>query len=137
MNSSRIGALQTYKCTATGYSNWLSSVVSGLNIFGGKGKRSKRECWQNAGRVREEKTEMSITFENDIADEGVGNELGLFDDDDPFNLPPPLPPLSPQRDDDPFNQNGDKDQTNADDKTEANKKRRVKRLPRPKLDEVR
>ena len=80
---------------------------------------------------------MSITFENDIADEGVGNALGLFDDDDPFNLPPPLPPLSPQRDDDPFNQNGDRDQTNADDKTEPNKKRRVKRSPRPKLDEVR
>ncbi|XP_073243744.1 uncharacterized protein [Porites lutea] len=80
---------------------------------------------------------MSITFENDIADDGVENELGLFDDDDPFNLPPPLPPLSPQRDDDPFNQNGDRDQTNADDKTEPNKKRRVKRSPRPKLDEVR
>ena len=80
---------------------------------------------------------MSITFENDIADEGVGNELGLFDDDDPFNLPPPLPPLSSQRDDDPLNQNGDRDQTNADDKTEPNKKRRVKRSPRPKLDEVR
>lgn len=80
---------------------------------------------------------MSITFENDVADEGVGNELGLFDDDDPFNLPPPLPPLSPQRDDDPLNQNGDRDQTTTDDKTEPNKKRRVKRSPRPKLDEVR
>ena len=80
---------------------------------------------------------MSITFENDIADEGLENEFGLFDDDDPFNLPPPLPPLSPQRDDDPFNQNGDRDQTNADGKTEPNKKRRVKRSPRPKLDEVR
>lgn len=124
MNSSRIADVQMY-------SDSLSSVVSGLNILAGRDRN------ESADRVREEKTKMSITFENDIADEGVGNELGLFDDDDPFNLPPPLPPLSPQRDDDPFNQNGDKDQTNADDKTEANKKRRVKRLPRPKLDEVR
>ena len=124
MNSSRIADVQMY-------SDSLSSMVSGLNILAGRDRN------ESADRVREEKTKMSITFENDIADEGVGNELGLFDDDDPFNLPPPLPPLSPQRDDDPFNQNGDKDQTNADDKTEANKKRRVKRLPRPKLDEVR
>lgn len=116
MNSSRIADVQMY---------------SGLNILAGKDRN------ENAGRVREEKIKMSITFENDIADEGVGNELGLFDDDDPFNLPPPLPPLSPQQDDDPFNQNGDRDQTNADDKTEPNKKRRVKRSPRPKLDEVR
>ena len=134
MNSSRIADVQMY-------SDWLQQLAhergQRTKYFGGKGTRSKRERWQNAGRVREEKTKMSITFENDIADEGVGNELGLFDDDDPFNLPPPLPPLSPQRDDDPFNQNGDKDQTNADDKTEANKKRRVKRSPRPKLDEVR
>ena len=116
MNSSRIADVQMY---------------SGLNILAGKDRN------ENAGRVRGEKIKMSITFENDIADEGVGNELGLFDDDDPFNLPPPLPPLSPQQDDDPFNQNGDRDQTNADDKTEPNKKRRVKRSPRPKLDEVR
>lgn len=115
------------------YSESLLSVVSGLNILAGK----ERDRNTNAGRVREEKTKMSITFENDIADDGVENELGLFDDDDPFNLPPPLPPLSPQRDDDPFNQNGDRDQTNADDKTEPNKKRRVERSPRPKLDEVR
>lgn len=126
MNSSRIPDVQMY-------SESLLSVVSGLNILAGK----ERDRNTNAGRVREEKTEMSITFENDIADDGVENELGLFDDDDPFNLPPPLPPLSPQRDDDPFNQNGDRDQTNADDKTEPNKKRRVKRSPRPKLDEVR
>ena len=126
MNSSRIPDVQMY-------SESLLSVVSGLNILAGK----ERDRNTNVGRVREEKTKMSITFENDIADDGVENELGLFDDDDPFNLPPPLPPLSPQRDDDPFNQNGDKDQTNADDKTEANKKRRVKRSPRPKLDEVR
>ena len=125
MNSSRIPDVQMY-------SESLLSVVSGLNILAGK----ERYRNTNVGRVREEKTKMSITFENDIADEG-GNELGLFDDDDPFNLPPPLPPLSPQRDDDPFNQNGDRDQTNADDKTEPNKKRRVKRSPRPKLDEVR
>ena len=134
MNSSSIAETNVQRLATV---NSLSSVVSGLNIFGGKGTRSKRECWQNASRVREEKTKMSITFENDIAVEGLGNELGLFDDDDPFNLPPPLPPLSPQRDDDPLNQNGDKDQTNADDKTEPNKKRRVKRSPRPKLDEVR
>ena len=108
-------------------------MVSGLNILAGR--ESDRKV--NAGRVREEKIKMSITFENDIADEGVGIEHGLFDDDDPFNLPPPLPPLSPQRDDDLLNQNGDRDQTNADDKTEPNKKRRVKRSPRPKLDEVR
>lgn len=126
MNSSRIPDVQMY-------SESLLSVVSGLNILAGK----ERDRNTNAGRVREEKTKMSITFENDIADDGVENELGLFDDDDPFNLPPPLPPLSPQRDDDPFNQNGDRDQTNADDKTEPNKKRRVKRSPRPKLDEVR
>lgn len=126
MNSSRIPDVQMY-------SESLLSVVSGLNILAGK----ERDRNTNAGRVREEKTEMSITFENDIADDGVENELGLFDDDDPFNLPPPLPPLSPQRDDDPFNQNGDRDQTNADDKTEPNKKRRVERSPRPKLDEVR
>lgn len=126
MNSSRIPDVQMY-------SESLLSVVSGLNILAGK----ERDRNTNVGRVREEKTKMSITFENDIADDGVENELSLFDDDDPFNLPPPLPPLSPQRDDDPFNQNGDRDQTNADDKTEPNKKRRVKRSPRPKLDEVR
>ena len=125
--------MRTYKCTATAYSDSLSSVVSGPNILAGK--ESDRKA--NAGRVREEKIKMSITFENDIADEGVGIELGLFDDDDPFNLPPPLPPLSPQRDGDSLNQNGDRDQTNTDDKTEPNKKRRVKRSPRPKLDEVR
>ena len=79
-----------------------------------------------------------ITFENDIADDGAGNEPALFDDEDPFNLPPPLPLLSPQRDDDPVNQDGDGDQTAGNsDKKEPNKKRRVQRSPRPKLDEVR
>ena len=73
-----------------------------------------------------------------VVDDDVGREPGLFDDDDPFNLPPPLPPLSPQRDDDLANQDGDQDQTAGDGgKNEPQKKRRVNRSPRPKLDEVR
>lgn len=79
-----------------------------------------------------------ITFESDIADDSAGNEPGLFDDDDPFNLPPPLPPLSPGRDDDPTNQDGVGDQTAGEsNKKEPLKKRKVNRSPRPKLDEVR
>ena len=135
MNSSRIADVQMY----SDFQKQRLALERGqrTKYFGGKGIETRATVNESADRVWEEKTKMSITFENDIADEGVENEFGLFDDDDPFNLPPPLPPLSPQRDDDPFNQNGDKDQTNADDKTEANKKRRVKRSPRPKLDEVR
>jgi len=73
-----------------------------------------------------------------VVDDDVGREPGLFDDDDPFNLPPPLPPLSPQRDDDLANQDGDQDQTAGDGgKNEPQKKRRVNRSPRPKLDEAR
>ncbi|XP_015763350.1 PREDICTED: TIMELESS-interacting protein-like [Acropora digitifera] len=55
----------------------------------------------------------------------------------PFNLPPPLPPLSPGRGDI-ENQNGTGDQNDGDtDKKEPPKKRKVNRSPRPKLDEVR
>ena len=78
-----------------------------------------------------------ITFENDIAEDGAGNTHDLFDDDDPFNVPPPLPPLSPGGGDI-ENQNGTVDQNVGDtDKKEPPKKRRVNRSPRPKLDEVR
>lgn len=70
--------------------------------------------------------------------DGIGGEPGLFDDDDPFNLPPPLPPLSPERENDTANQDGVGDQTSGDgDKKEPTKKRRVNRSPRPRLDEVR
>lgn len=77
---------------------------------------------------------------NDI-DHSTRDEPAPFDDDDPFDLPPPLPPLSPQREDDGTNQNGDAvpgDQDGGEgDKKESNTKRKIKRSPRPKLDEVR
>lgn len=76
-----------------------------------------------------------------VADDTSRDDLALFDDDDPFNLPPPLPPLSPQREEDGTNQDGETVQGGQDagdgDKKESNKKRKVKRSPRPKLDEVR
>ena len=73
-----------------------------------------------------------------VADDTSRDDLALFDDDDPFNLPPPLPPLSPQREEDGTNQDGEGDQDAGDgDKKESTKKRKVKRSPRPKLDEVR
>lgn len=83
----------------------------------------------------------SVHAITNVVDDTTRDELALFDDDDPFNLPPPLPPLSPQREDDSANQDGDAAQGDQDagegDKKEANKKRKVKRSPRPKLDEVR
>ena len=76
-----------------------------------------------------------------VADDTSRDDLALFDDDDPFNLPPPLPPLSPQREEDGTNQDGEAVQGDQDagdgDKKESNKKRKIKRSPRPKLDEVR
>ena len=79
-----------------------------------------------------------ITFESDIADDGAVHEPGLFDDDDPFNLPPPLPPLSPGRDDDTANQDGVGDQAAGEsNKKEPLKRRKVNRSPRPKLDDIR
>ena len=73
-----------------------------------------------------------------VADDTSRDDLALFDDDDPFNLPPPLPSLSPQREEDSTNQDGEAVQGDQDaDKKESNKKRKVKRSPRPKLDEVR
>lgn len=76
-----------------------------------------------------------------VDDDTSRDDLALFDDDDPFNLPPLLPPLSPQREEDGTNQDGDAVQGDQDagdgDKKESNKKRKVKRSPRPKLDEVR
>lgn len=76
-----------------------------------------------------------------VVDDTSRDDLAVFDDDDPFNLPPPLPPLSPQREEDGTNQDGDAVQGDQDagdgDKKESNKKRKVKRSPRPKLDEFR
>ena len=74
----------------------------------------------------------------DVADDTSRDDLALFDDDDPFNLPPPLPPLSPQREEDQDGEavQGDQDAREGD-KKESNKKRKIKRSPRPKLDEVR
>lgn len=98
--------------------------------FGAKADRG-----HSRGRIQREK--MSIPRQAIIVpDDNTENEPGLFDDDDPFNLPPPLPPLSPQRDDDAPNQDGGGDLA-AGDKKELNKKRRVNRSPRSKLDEVR
>ncbi|KAL9987389.1 hypothetical protein ACROYT_G001683 [Oculina patagonica] len=83
----------------------------------------------------------SVHAITNVVDDSTRDELALFDDDDPFNLPPPLPPLSPQREDDGTNQDGDGAQGDQEagegDKKDANKKRKVKRSPRPKLDEVR
>ena len=76
-----------------------------------------------------------------VVDESVRNEPAPFYEDDPFDLPPPLPPLSPHRDEDGMNQNGDTEGDQPDEsegsKNESNAKRKVKRSPRPKLDEIR
>lgn len=75
-----------------------------------------------------------------VADDPSRDDLALFDDEDPFNLPPPLPPLSPQREEDGTNQDGEAmqgDDAGDGDKKESNKKKKIKRSPRPKLDEVR
>lgn len=75
-----------------------------------------------------------------VADDTSRDDLALFDDEDPFNLPPPLPPLSPQREEDGTNQDGEAmqgDDAGDGDKKESNKKKKIKRSPRPKLDEVR
>ena len=76
-----------------------------------------------------------------VVDESVRDEPAPFDEDDPFDLPPPLPPLSPHHDEDGMNQNGDAEGDQPDEgegsKKESNAKRKVKRSPRPKLDEIR
>ena len=81
-----------------------------------------------------------------VVDESVRDEPAPFYEDDPFDLPPPLPfdlppPLPPHRDEDGMNQNGDAEGDQPDEgegsKNESNAKRKVKRSPRPKLDEIR
>ena len=84
---------------------------------------------------------FSEAISNEI-DDFTRDEPAPFDDDDPFDLPPPLPPLSPHRDEDRMNQNGDAlvgDQPDEGEggKKESNTKRKIKRSPRPKLDEIR
>ena len=99
-----------------------SYMVSGLENLAGIGGKRTVSCGRS-----------DRSFLHRKMSDGAVGEPGLFDDDDPFNLPPPLPPLSPERENDAANQDGVGDQT----KKEPTKKRRVNRSPRPRLDEVR
>ncbi|EDO33401.1 predicted protein [Nematostella vectensis] len=77
----------------------------------------------------------TITFEDDIAAEGGAENAidDIFGDDDPFNIPEPLPALDP----------GDSllglDPSNEDDESKKSDKKKVakKRSPMPRLNEAR
>ncbi|XP_031566360.1 uncharacterized protein LOC116301434 isoform X2 [Actinia tenebrosa] len=80
----------------------------------------------------------TTVFESDLAGDGFGNDQinDIFgDDDDLFNAPAPLPPLSPTGVDDGAN-NLDGAGEEQDNK-EKKKKRIIKRSPRPRLNEAR
>jgi hypothetical protein len=81
----------------------------------------------------------STVFEQDLAADGFGNDQvnDIFgDDDDLFNAPAPLPPLSPSHID-----GGGNDVDGAgdapDDKDGKKKKKIIKRSPQPRLNEAR
>ena len=79
----------------------------------------------------------SLTFDEDLAADGFGNAQvdDIFgDDDDIFNAPAPLPPLSPSRIDATANDGGG-DEVTSDDKKK--KKKVINRSPQPKLDDLR
>ena len=105
------------------------------------GKQAKFRCDRSIVPPKKMSSTHSDRIIANLDDDSTRDDLALFDDDDPFNLPPPLPPLSPQREDDGSNQDGDIAQGDQEagegDQKETNKKRKVKRSPRPKLDEVR
>lgn len=106
-------------------------MVSGLRIW--------RERSEGDRSFYQRKMSSRHVITN-VADDTSRDDLALFDDEDPFNLPPPLPPLSPQREEDGTNQDGEAmqgDDAGDGDKKESNKKKKIKRSPRPKLDEVR
>lgn len=81
----------------------------------------------------------TTVFEDDLAGDGFGNDQinDIFgDDDDLFNAPAPLPPLSPTGVDGEANNLDGADEGQADDK-EKKKKKIIKRSPRPRLNEAR
>ena len=83
----------------------------------------------------------TISFGNDISNDDGPSNADLFDDD-PFNLPPPLPALDDDLDLDIQNGAGiagDAEAANTQPNGEPaqKKKRTVRKSPRPKLDEGR
>ena len=80
----------------------------------------------------------SMVFDQDLANDGFGNDQvnDIFgDDDDLFNAPAPLPPLSPSRIDDA--NNADDGGGEQDDKDGKKKKKTIRRSPQPRLNEAR
>lgn len=78
----------------------------------------------------------TITFEDNLANDDTANIAGIFDDDDPFNLPPPLPAVDEFGDQD-GGVLGAADANTKDGEKPETKKRKVNRSPRPRLDEAR
>lgn len=79
----------------------------------------------------------TTTFDNDVADDGFndGQIDNIFgDDDDIFNAPAPLPPLSPTNLTGEANE-GERADEQADDQKKT--KKVVKRSPQPRLDDRR